>query len=274
MLLARYGYSEVLESHLTRMAVGFEEIGADAAVVDPKGHLEGLGDFTYAVMGLDAGSAAVAVGVIEMPNGSHFVDVPELAPKEVRGLLAATHLVHYLLQWDMGAVVDATSRRLKDDRRDMYATAMATTLLKAHRLLQRADPHDIYRQTGETLQTALFCMRGASGIAHEHREPVRKVHSAIKSGKPLKLELADRELQLRSVTPMRAFIRGFEITQASLSLEPARRGHKPHVCICCGAGIAPKSPRVTISIVPQNGFDHHHMHAECAQDGFFSSIAS
>ena len=36
MLLARYGYSEVLESHLTRMAVGFEEIGADAAVVDPK----------------------------------------------------------------------------------------------------------------------------------------------------------------------------------------------------------------------------------------------
>lgn len=262
MLLASYGHSEQTRDNLMSYTVGMEEIGADAAIVDPRGDLDGLADFTYAVTEPIRWEGLDAVGVVEMPDDSYFMTVPESVPSELRGLLAASHLVHYLLERDMRTVFLDTATRL-GDRREEYARVGRLTLVNAYAGLIHADPIDMLRQSGSPHSETIKAIRMGAGEMLEQLPEVSLFNRLVMRGSEVDLKQLGVSLKLGETKKVRVFLDGTEVKDTSLVLEPAKTGNKPHVCHSCQMAISPRKPRVTIGTEHKQGYNHHHYHAFC-----------
>ena len=263
MLLASYGSSERTRELLLADQVCTAVIGNSAKAVDPNQQLVGLEDFEFSVIGNVSGHPAdSAVGVIEMPDDSYFLTVPEMVPEEVRGYLAGIFLSHYLLERDIAGVILQTAGSIDSDSREQLLRSASFCLATAQRGLWYADPIDLIRQSGVPLTESIRSLRVGEGSIFEKLPEVQKFNREILKGNKLDLPRVGVQLGMNQDVEIRKTVDGVEIRRLALSVEPGK-SYKPHVCRSCSSALVAKAPRLTVGINQSNGFDHHHYHAFC-----------
>lgn len=193
-----------------------------------------------------------------------FLSISEEVPEDLRPLAVASFAIGQTGQSHrtLTAIIDGLG---SSDEGQRFTDFIVESSLQTLEHYRNADPNEFSKNTGQTLihmQRSLL-LEGAEvrranfSISGKERELLRKGAFELRR-LGIEVPIGER-LKLRR----NPFLDGDEVTEISLVQDKAR-GDKLHVCKGCHVGIEPGSWRVSVTVRPRNGFNHHHYHPDCA----------